>query len=165
MLQQRTENIIGQETDRAPTAPLRLFEIDYICAFCGARHTAEAYFACSGDAPAQDLDSLHAGAMAQLKDERTALIIIKGHAIVHHHDAGDLNRYDYMGFSPEVKTFTVLGIIMTGEAGFLCDQCSTEFPDLAERWLHMGRHPRNGHKVGTYACEPATSPSAHSYDT
>ena len=68
---------------------MRLFEIDYACALCGRMHTAESYFTGAGSDPAIDLDSLHAGTMATLKDELTMLEILKGHAMVTHHDQGN----------------------------------------------------------------------------
>ena len=141
------------DTNQRATAPVRLFEIDYQCGICGSRHTAESYFTSTGDTP-HDLDSLRAGVMATLKDETTLLVILKAHATVHHHDAGDLRHYRVLGLPPEQQTYTRLGITMTGEDGFICDECNVEFPTLADRWLHMGRHPRNGHRIGTYACAP-----------
>ena len=144
------------DTNRRATAPVRLFEIDYQCGMCHRRHTAESYFTCTGDTP-HDLDSLHAGTMAALRDENTLLVILKAHATVHHHDIGDLAKHTGPSSRPQDRTYTLFGITMTGEAGFICDECNAEFPTLADRWNHMGRHPRNGHRVGTYACAPASA--------
>ena len=141
------------DTRETPNAPMRLFEIDYACGLCNRHHTSESYFTCTKGQP--DLDSLYAGTMEILKDQAAMLDILRGHATVHHHDRGDLKRLiaDALA-NNETRTFTVLEITMTGEDRFLCDECAQEFPSLAERWLHMGRHPRNGHRIAQYACQP-----------
>ena len=130
-------------------AQVRLIEVDYVCALCGCRHTAETFFT----ANVPDLDTLHSAAMKMLADPQYMLSTLKGSATVHHNDAGNLERILKLNEGKEEeRTFTVLNIVLTQETGFRCDECSQQFNSLGERWLHMGRHPRNGHRVGQYAC-------------
>ena len=138
-----------QEMTAQPAQLVRVFEIDYVCGICNRRHTADPHFISS----APDLDTLHAETMRILNNEHDMLGILKSSAMVQHHDQGDLEKYNLLSTEERAqRTFTVLGITMTAEDRFICDECGHEFQTLPERWLHMGRHPRNGHRIGEYAC-------------
>lgn len=140
---------------------MRLFEIDYQCGFCQHWHTAETYHAARGQNGPQDLDELHAATMKVLKDEGGALEVMKGHAVVLHQERGDMEQMARAAREHTaqggVVTFGRIAIVMTGEDRFLCDECHREFSTHEKRWMHMGRHPQNGHRLGRYACEPQTT--------
>ena len=147
-----TELLNRQRAALLPEKPaqVRIIEIDYVCALCGRRHTAEAFFT----ANVPDLDTLHAAAMKMLADPQYMLATLKGAAMVHHNDAGNLKKLQKANRErDDVPEFRVLEVVLTPETGFRCDECNREFNSLAERWLHMGRHPRNGHRVGQYVCD------------
>lgn len=132
-----------------PKPMMRVFEIDYVCGICHRGHTAEPYFF----SDEHDVEALHANTMESLRDEKTMLVILKGDAMVRHHDRGDLMKLltdrEQDGHG---QIYRVRDITMTGEDRFICDECGREFSSLPERLMHMGKHPRNGHRIGPYEC-------------
>ena len=134
-----------------PRPFMRVFEIDYVCGLCQGRHTAEPYF--FNDT--RDLEALHADTMESLRDNKTMLTILMGDATVHHHDKGDLKELMTRSeASGKDRVYQVIQVTMTSENKFICDECGRDFPSLPIRLMHMGRHPRNGHRIGNYECKP-----------
>ena len=141
-----------------PGPIMRLFEIDYLCGYCGRKHTAEAYFTGAGHEPADNVHDLYVHTMAVLRNEQTLLDILHGNAAVFHQDNGDFSQVmvqaDARLKQGKPPLFRAGTITMTKEDRFICDECGQNFPTLADRWTHMGRDTLNGHRVGPYACQP-----------
>ena len=151
-------NLLSHDSHAPTSHIMRLFEIQYRCGFCHHIHTSESYFTGAGPNPAQNLDDLYSATMATLKNPNATLKIVKAHAAVFHHDQGNLHPLVAQAEADAQNgitcTFQIGSITMTGEDRFLCDECGRQFPSLAQRWEHMGRHPLNGHRVSEYACAP-----------